>query len=143
MKKLGLLFFAFFLVSTSSFSQKSLKMTRTMTQYWSEFNKEWTGWPETYDYYEEGNEPIIKFTKLDVDGKEFLVEIWTPDHASFKVSYTGFREDQNAHVYEDSSGDEVWILGSTISYLSMNGWPDNVVSIYFWIYSEDYALLME
>lgn len=143
MKQFFLTFLTFFLIANSSFSQTSLKMTKTMSQYWDTELSEWSGWPDEWSYYLEDEEPIIKFTKLDDEGSEFLVEIWTPDYASFTVTYDGFNEEQDAHVYKDVNEDEVWIIGSTISELALNGWPDNTVQIYFWIYSDNYSLLLE
>jgi len=139
-----LLFLGFLLIGNASIAQTKLMMSRTMYNEWSDTKEEWSGWPDEYVYYDEGEEPIIAFTKLDDEGINFKVEIWAPDHSEFEVTYSGFREDQNAHVYEDSAGDEVWIINSTASQLALNGWPDGkVVSIYFWIYSDDYALLLE
>lgn len=43
----------------------------------------------------------------------------------------------------DQNGDEISIVGSTMSYLSQNGWPTNEVQIYFWIYSQNFALELE
>lgn len=138
-----LLFLGFLLISGNSIAQKRLMMTRTMYQEWNASKKAWTGWPDDYVYYDEGDEPIIRFTKLDDEGIKFNVAVWAPDKSEFEVTYKGYREDQDAHVYEDVNGDEVWIIGSTMSKLSTEGWPDNTVQIYFWIYSESYALLLE
>ena len=138
------LFLGFLLIGSNGISQKRLMMTRTMLNTWDENANEWAGWPDEYTYYNEGEEPIIQFTKLDDEGVEFRVSVETEDVSEFTVSYTGFREDQDAHVYEDSAGDEIWIIGSTMSQLAQNGWPDETnVTIYFWIYSDNYSLLLE
>ena len=138
------MFVGLLLFGTQSIAQTKLMMTRSMYQEWSDSKQEWSGWPDEYVYYEEGEEPIIAFTKLDKEGIKFKVQVWAPDESSFEVTYQGYREDQAAHVYEDSAGDEIWILNSTASQLAQNGWPDGeVVSIYFWIYSDDYSLLLE
>jgi hypothetical protein len=138
------LFMGFLLIGSNAISQKRLMMSRSMMQTWDESAKEWSGWPSEYTSYADGDEPILQFTKLDDEGIEFNVAIWAPDKSDFDVKYTGFREDQDAHVYEDSAGDEIWIIGATMSELSKNGWPEGTtVSIYFWIYSDNYSLLLE
>ena len=59
------------------------------------------------------------------------------------LSYSGYDNRNNWYKYIDANGDQVCILGATMSSLAQNGWPSTLVQIYFWIDSENYALLLE
>lgn len=125
-------------------AQRALKISRMRKVTWDSYNRAWSPWPATWSSYEKGNEPIITITRLDDNGYQFKVDMLvSSQNFSFNVSYNGFDEKNNWTKYMDPNGDEVAIVGSTMSKLSQYGWPDSVVQIYFWIYSSSMGLELE
>ena len=83
-------------------------------------------------------------TKLDDTGRDFKVELWvSEEYFDFYVSYKSYDSKNGWSVYAEEDGDEVSILGTTLSYLCEKGWPSNKVQIYLWSYSDNYAIVME
>ncbi|RMG29647.1 MAG: hypothetical protein D6730_03540 [Bacteroidetes bacterium] len=143
-KTLFLLLSTLVLFSTHTLAQKRLKLQKVKIQYWNDNLERWSGWPGSWTYLDDGKQPVMSITKLDDRGYRFKVQFWmSGEYFSFNTTYNGYDEDNEWHKYEDSNGDEIAIVGSTMSYLSKNGWPDNKVQVYFWLYSEDFALVME
>ncbi|MBS1529544.1 MAG: hypothetical protein JSU01_04485 [Bacteroidetes bacterium] len=104
----------------------------------------WSPWPATWRTYPEGNQPVITITAKDSNGYLFHIDMLVSGQTySFDVDYNGFDDKNNWTKYMDEHGDEIAIVGSTMTYLSQNGWPGNQVQIYFWIYSNHMAEEME
>ncbi|HVW15162.1 MAG TPA: hypothetical protein VHB54_15130 [Mucilaginibacter sp.] len=111
---------------------------------WDTYNHVWSPWPTDWQQYEQGSEPIITLSGLDNDGYRFHIDMQVSGQTySFEVAYNGFDDKNNWSKYMDQNGDEISVVGSTMSYLSQNGWPTNEVQIYFWIYSQNFALELE
>ncbi len=134
----------FLCIAVAASSQTSLRLTKIKIQYWNDYLSKWSGWPNDWSYYEYDAQPIIRLTKLDNEGYRFQIESWiNGEYNSFSVSYNGYDSKNNWYEYTDTAGDMVAIKGSTLSNLSLYGWPDNLVQIYFWLYSADIAIVME
>ena len=144
MKQIFLLVYALLFLSVNAFSQKSLKMTKAKFQSWNQYTEKWSGWSSNWQYFSKGKEPVLKLTKLDDEGSEFRVETWiNDDYTDFSVAFKKYESENGWYVYEDSDGDQITIKGATLSSLCMYGWPKNVVQIYFWGYSRNFATVME
>jgi len=82
--------------------------------------------------------------RLDNDGYKFRVNmIIKGQNYTFDVAYSGYDDNNKWYKYKDENGDEIAVIGSTISKLSSYGWPDSVVQIYFWIYSQNLGIELE
>jgi hypothetical protein len=137
---LGITFLAF----NTAFAQQALKITRMREVKWDSYSRAWSPWPVDWRSYQAGNEPIISLSRLDNDGYRFRVDMRIGAQSfSFDVAYSGFDQKNNWSKYADANGDEVDIVGSTMSKLSQYGWPDSVVQIYFWIYSSNVGFELE
>lgn len=133
-----------FLAFNTAFAQQALKITKMREVKWDSYSREWSPWPVDWRSYTAGNEPIITLYRLDNDGYRFRVNMTIGvQRFSFDVSYNGFDQKNNWSKYADANGDEVDIVGSTMSKLSQYGWPDSVVQIYFWIYSSNVGFELE
>lgn len=145
MKKIFFIIILITLFSNLSFGQQSLKLTKVRHNYWNKFLDEWSGWSCDWRYYELGNEPIIKLSKLDDIGLQFKIEMWVDDkYSSLYVKYHSYDTKNEWSKYKSEDGNEVAIKGTTLSYLSTSGWPkDTTVQIYFWMYSSDFAIVLE
>lgn len=138
-----LLVFALVGTVSSISAQHRLKMTKVKMCYWNDYLEKWSSWPSDWTYFSSGEEPVVKFTRLD-NGSRFLVETWiNGDYTSFRVTYTGYDPRNEWYEYEDANGDEVNVRNATMSDLARYGWPrGKTVEIYFWIYSEDFAMVL-
>jgi len=139
-----ILFAVIFFIAIGAFAQRALKITKMRKVTWDTYSKVWSPWPTVWNTYDKGNEPIITITRLDDNGYRFKVDmVVSSQNYSFEVSYNGFDEKNNWTKYMDQNGDEIAIIGSTMSKLSQYGWPDSTVQIYFWIYSSNFGLELE
>ncbi|SFE39358.1 hypothetical protein [Thermoflexibacter ruber] len=123
-----------------------LKMSRAKVQYWNSSLEKWSGWPTEWSLFQEGNEPVFRITALGNSNPRFWVESWINGrYREFTVRYTDYdaQNDWFKYTVEDGSGDQICVVGSTLSYLSQNGWPSNKVQIYMWIYSASFAIVLE
>lgn len=126
-----------FLMANATYAQKALKLVEMRQVSYNASTKKWSPWPTEWQSYEEKNKPVLTLTKLDDTGVKFNVKMKIADEKfSFNVSYDGFDEKNNWSKYIDENGDRINIVGSTMSKLSISGWPTTPVQIYFWIYSE-------
>jgi hypothetical protein len=126
-----------FLMANASYAQKALKLVEMRQVSYNASTKKWSPWPTEWQSYEEKNKPILTLTKLDDTGAKFNVKMKIADEKfAFNVTYDGFDEKNNWSKYIDENGDRINIVGSTMSKLSISGWPSTPVQIYFWIYSE-------
>ncbi len=130
---------------TISNAQTSLKLSQVKTQFWNTSLSKWSGWPNQWQYYSSGNEPVVKITNLDDSGVKFRIGVWASnDYYSFIVTYNGYDNKNKWYIYKDSDGNDIRVFGSTLSSLARYGWPENQrVQIYFWLYSENYAMVLE
>jgi hypothetical protein len=127
-----------------AYPQKALKITRMKGVGWDSYNNKWNEWPAEWRPYQVGSEPILTLYRLDDDGYSFRVNMTIKEQLfSFDITYAGFDQNNNWAKYKDVNGDEVDVAGSTMSNLSLNGWPDTTVQIYFWIYSQNIAYALE
>jgi hypothetical protein len=125
-------------------AQRWLKITKEKMETYNSYLRDWTGWPGAYSYFGEGYEPVLKITNLDTQGTDFLVSyVYNNSTSNLTVTYDGYDANNNWYKYTDVNGDQICIVGATMSSLAQNGWPGNHVQIYLWVYSEDYALLYE
>lgn len=131
----------FLCLASITLAQKKLTIKKMQIQYWNDYKSEWTGWSGYWTEFDEGSEPVMKISNFG-DG-DFLFEMWVDgEYSSFTLDFSHYDSRNEWYVYEDVAGDEVCVSGSTLSYLSSNGWPSNLVKIYFWLYSEDMAMVM-
>jgi hypothetical protein len=125
-------------------AQKSLKITKMRQITWDPNARTWSPWPTDWRMYPQGSQPILTITAKDNAGYIFHIDMLVGGQTySFDVDYNGFDTKSNWTKYMDQHGDEISIVGSTLTYLSQSGWPANEVQIYFWIYSNNMALEME
>jgi len=125
------------LMANSTYAQKALKLVEMRQVSYNADTKKWSPWPQEWQSYDEKNKPILTLTKLDDTGVKFNVKMKIAEEKfSFNVTYDGFDEKNNWSKYIDENGDRINIVGSTMSKLSISGWPNTPVRIYFWIYSE-------
>ncbi len=134
----GLLFF----FANISYSQESLKIQYIKTQEKNEYTGEWEGWPDEWEDVEEDN-VTIKFTILNTESTEFLVEILEPDgYSSVTVIFWQYNREEGRFEYlildDDIEDGEIWVYGANLSSLAMNGWDEKDVTIY--LIDEDSAL---
>lgn len=138
------LLFITFLIVNAAYSQKALKITRMKHVTWDRYTREWSPWPSGWRSYESGSEPILTLYRLDDNGYTFQVSMKTSEgNFSFDVAFAGYDDNNNWSKYKDVNGDEIDISGSTMSKLSLYGWPDSVVQIYLWIYSSNEGFVLE
>ncbi|MEO5889134.1 MAG: hypothetical protein ABIQ31_02720 [Ferruginibacter sp.] len=136
--------FALTFLGYQSQSQKLLKIAKAKYKTYNTRLSIWNAWPDSYTYFQKDAEPILKITKLDDEGVNFSMSVsLNGSNNSFTVSYKSYNSKNNWYIYEDASGDQICVVGATLSYLAQNSWPSNLVQIYFWIDSENYALLLE
>lgn len=128
----------------TAFSQQRLLITKMREETWNSNDKSWSGWPSTFTYYDKGSEPILTITRLDNDGYKFRVDMDIKgEKYSFDVTYSGYDSKNDWYKYDDVDGNQICIVGSTMSKLSQYGWPDSLVDIYFWIYTDNIAFDLE
>jgi hypothetical protein len=123
-----------------------LKMSRAKVQYWNTNSERWSGWPTEWQRFQEGKEPVLSIESLGGANPRFLIKSWiNGSYREFTVRYKDYDANNDWFKYkvEDGSNDEICIVGSTLSYLSQNGWPSNKVQIYMWIYSSNFAIVLE
>jgi hypothetical protein len=129
-----------FLIFSSAYSQKLLKITHMKQTSYNTADNKWNEWPTEWSTYQAGGEPVMSLFMLDDSGYKFEVYVKTAaKEFTFDVTYAGFDANNNWSKYKDVNGDEVDITGSNMSNLSQYGWPDTTVYIYFWIYSQSTA----
>lgn len=142
-RKLFLLLVAVLVVNVA-YSQRALKITRMKHVTWDRYTRQWSPWPSGWRSYESGSEPILTLYRLDDNGYTFQVSMKTIEgNFSFDVAFAGYDDTNNWSKYKDVNGDEIDISGSTMSKLSLYGWPDSVVQIYLWIYSSNEGFVLE
>jgi hypothetical protein len=143
-KKIALLALAF-LIFNVAYAQRALKITRMREITWSQDSKTWTPWPTTWTDYAVDKTPIITIYNEDTTGYLFKVHMQIgTQQFDFEVAYNGFDDKNNWTKYMDQNGDEISIVGSTMSQLLQNGWPaGTTVNIYFWLYSSYMAFELE
>ncbi|MDR3716011.1 MAG: hypothetical protein P4L51_24665 [Puia sp.] len=143
--KLLFVMIAAILIGHSSQAQHRLKITKEKMEKYNAYSGGWSGWPEEYTYFQQGSEPVLEITNLDDRGVSFTLSVEVNgSRNSFTVSYTAYDAKNKWYKYTDENGDQVCIVGSTLSSLAQDGWPEgNRVQIYFWIYSQNYALVLE
>lgn len=143
MKNLFLIFALSILVNKID-AQTNLTFKKGKMEVFDPIAGTWAGWPDEYNYFQINSEPMIKLTNLDDQGTEFLVDFWcNGEQNHFTVTYNGYNATNNWYKYNDDAGDEICVRGTTMSYLAQHGWPDSRVQIYFWIYSQNCAMLLE
>jgi hypothetical protein len=143
LKKLFLLCFGV-LIFSAAYSQKALKIIRMRQVGWDTENKAWSPWRDEWKTFDEGCEPVMTLYTLDNEGCKFRVDVTVKGmEFIFDVTYTGYDDYNKWYKYQDENGDEIAVVGSTISKLSLNGWPDTPVQLYFWVYTDQIALEME
>jgi len=132
-----------FLIVNVAYSQMALKITRMKKISWNSYYGKWSDWPAEWTSYEVGREPILTLYRLDTDGYLFKVYMKIGDQEfSFDFAYEKYDADKNWYQYTDGKGNEIAVQGSTLSKLSLYGWPDSTVEIYFWV-SYDSAFALE
>ena len=144
MKNIILITVLLLLFANISYSQVSLKVQYVMVQEKNEYTGEWEGWPDEWIDIEEENW-TIKFTIMDNESTEFLVEVLIADsYESFDVIFWEYNREKSRFEYlildDEVEDGEIWVYESNLSSLAMNGWPDKTVNIYFWI--DDIAILI-
>lgn len=134
-----------FLIFNGAYAQRSLKITRMRQVTWSPDSKTWTPWPTTWNTYASDQTPIITLYNENGTGYLFKVHMQIgTQQFDFEVAYNGFDDKNNWTKYMDQNGDEINIVGATMSQLSQNGWPaGTTVDIYFWLYSNSMAFELE
>jgi len=143
MKQLILMLAAVIFIHQAN-AQTKLKITRAKKETYSSYTQAWSGWPGSYTYFSEGSRPVILINRLDDQGSDFSLDVWVNGtHSNFTVSYKGYDSKNNWYRYSDNYGDEICVLGSTLSSLAQYGWPQELTQIYLWIYSQNYALVLE
>ena len=129
----------FFVLINNTYAQESLMITSLMEQEKNEYTEEWKGWPDVWADMEEeyGAKGSVKFTVLDNESTEYLVEFLVGDaYFSLTVYYTEYDRDKGWFVYDGYDDDDdavkMWVEGANLTSLAINGWPDKIVTIYFW-----------
>lgn len=140
-KKMLLLCLTFLMVHAAC-AQKAIKITRMKKTTWNSYYAKWNDWPAEWSSFDSGREPILTLYRLDDDGYKFRVYMRVQDQEfTFDFTYDKYDQDKNWYQYADGKGDEIAVQGSTLSKLSLYGWPDTVVEIYFWVaYDSAFAL---
>lgn len=125
-------------------AQYRLKITNVREIKYDQTSQKWDEWPTTKESYTEGSEPILVMTSHDEQGAQYSISITTHGkESSFDVTYTGYDAKNKWYKYNDVSGNQVFILGTTMSRLARHGWPSTHVQIYVYVYTKNYALLLE
>ncbi len=145
MKKLFIVLMISTIFATIAQAQNRLRLTKLKSTTFNKYASKWNSWPSVWSYFKEDQGPIIQSTGLDDRGVTFKIDTWiSGKHSTFYVSYKRYDSKNGWYEYVDESGDEINVKGATLSYLSENGWPPGEkVQIYFWLFSEDMALVME
>ncbi len=139
------LFAIMLLFATQVNAQTSLKLTLGKRIVYDNYYGQWQSWPDQFNAFPSGQEPVLQINKLDDQGSDFSLRLYVNyQQYSFEVTFLRYDSENNWYIYEDANKDQICIVGSTMSQLAQYGWPgDNTVQIYFWVYSQDFALELE
>ncbi len=147
MKTTKFLIIAIFIALVSNtYAQESLLVTKEKDVEWNEYTKKWD-WDDEWYYNDADEYWTIKFTVLNSESTEFLVEELDGDfYESYTVSYIGYDREYGIFEYEnfDAKGEyetkKIWVKNTNLTSLAMNGWPEKGVFVYFWY--DEFAIII-
>jgi hypothetical protein len=152
--KILLLFVIFFLAVQNISAQAIIFTARKYIEYHPDY-AEWDEWPDEWSPIDRDLDCKMLITPV-VKGKIYKVEIYSDGEAITEMTlrYDAARseekriewDDKYVNCYKDDNGDYLYAQKVSLEGLSVDNttWATNEDSmIYFWVFSENYALVLK